>query len=84
MLVLDKELAPMLDSQSFAASISGTTIASSYLGGAGAIYGIDRYQPSYLWEDCYLVSQDLVIQQKFVGLAVVDVYGLENDCACTK
>ncbi|GJY51278.1 hypothetical protein Tco_0442125 [Tanacetum coccineum] len=27
---------------------------------------------------------DLVVQQKFVGLAVVDVYGLENECACTK
>ncbi|GJV58247.1 hypothetical protein Tco_1459252 [Tanacetum coccineum] len=37
-----------------------------------------------LWEglkflDCYLVSQDWVIQQKFVGLVVVDDYGLENE-----
>ncbi|GJR46145.1 hypothetical protein Tco_1314248 [Tanacetum coccineum] len=28
--------------------------------------------------------KDWMIQQKFVGLAVVDVYGLENECACTK
>ncbi|GKD38390.1 hypothetical protein Tco_1258597 [Tanacetum coccineum] len=27
---------------------------------------------------------DWVIQQKFVELVVVDVYGLENECACTK
>ncbi|GJV73346.1 hypothetical protein Tco_1493341 [Tanacetum coccineum] len=45
---------------------------------------VPSYQPLYPWEDCYLVSQDLVVQQKFVGLAVVDVYGLENECACTK
>ncbi|GJS90196.1 hypothetical protein Tco_0772832 [Tanacetum coccineum] len=30
------------------------------------------------------LEHDLVVQQKFVGLAVVDVYGLENECACTK
>ncbi|GKF62894.1 hypothetical protein Tco_0182948, partial [Tanacetum coccineum] len=31
----------------------------------------------FLWED-YQVSQDWMIQQKFFGLAVVDLYGLEN------
>ncbi|GJS78314.1 hypothetical protein Tco_0728195 [Tanacetum coccineum] len=39
-------------------------------------------------EDSNLVLQTsegrLVIQQKFVGLVVVDVYGLENECACKK
>ncbi|GJU19632.1 hypothetical protein Tco_1152974 [Tanacetum coccineum] len=30
------------------------------------------------------LTQDWMIQQKFVGLAVVDVYGLENECTCTK
>ncbi|GJW82962.1 hypothetical protein Tco_0156107 [Tanacetum coccineum] len=32
----------------------------------------------------YRFSQGLDNQQKFVELVVVDVYGLENECACTK
>ncbi|GJU12483.1 hypothetical protein Tco_1134879 [Tanacetum coccineum] len=35
---------------------------------------IVRYQPSYLWE----------VQQDSEELVVVDVYELENECACTK
>ncbi|GJX11885.1 hypothetical protein Tco_0201744 [Tanacetum coccineum] len=81
---LKVEVNPCFDLK-ISASISGTTIASRTRGGSlsnSAIVPI--ISPSYLWEVCYLVSQDLVVQQKFVGLAVVDVYGLENECACTK
>ncbi|GJX18294.1 hypothetical protein Tco_0219126, partial [Tanacetum coccineum] len=45
---------------------------------------ISRPMTHLLEKNTPFIFSDDCIQQKFVELVVVDVYGLENECACTK